>query len=73
MGKWQEIQNKYYDVTEGCIKIDAWKTTNDSEEGKVIAKVFEDKRKGTVYFDMDAKTDIYAQKAITEAAGRMYA
>lgn len=66
MSKWKEIRNDNFDEIERCITIDAWKTNNDNEEGKVIAKVYEDGNKGTVYIDADAETDEEAQTAIEE-------
>jgi hypothetical protein len=61
--KWAEIRNTNFNEEEKCFTIDAWKTKNDNEEGKVIAKVFEDI---LIYFDLDAKADMYAQEIINE-------
>lgn len=67
--KWKEIRNNNFNNEEFCITIDAWKTNSDSEEGKVIARVYRDR---TVwYLDPIARTDKYAQKVITEARKRM--
>lgn len=66
MSKWKEIRNDNFDENERCITIDAWKTSNQNEEGKIIAKVYEDGEKGTIYIDKEAETDEYAQKMINE-------
>jgi hypothetical protein len=60
---WAEIKNDFED--DGEIYIDAWKTEDDNEDGRVIAKV---KANGDVeYIDERAKTDMYAQEMIKEA------
>lgn len=60
---WLEIRSNYED--EGIVHIDAWKTSDDNEEGTVIAKV--DIKTGNVqYIDDRAKTDAYAQEIIQE-------
>lgn len=38
-----EIRNDFYDEDNNCYCIDAWKTNNQSEEGKVVARVYKDK------------------------------
>lgn len=68
--KWAEIRNDHFDEEEKCIFIDAWETDNDNEEGKVIAKIYEDGNKGTIYLDKDAETDEYAQEMINEIINR---
>lgn len=65
MSKWAEIRNDFTDEEEGVVCIDAWKTLNGSEEGKIIAKV-NYKTKKVEYLDNDAKTDSYAQEVINE-------
>lgn len=65
MSKWAEIRNDYCDEEEGKVYIDAWKTCNDNEEGKVIAKV-DYKTKEIQYLNEAAKTDDYAQEIINE-------
>lgn len=70
MSKWAEIRNDHFDEEEKCIFIDAWETDNDNEEGKVIAKIYEDGNKGTIYLDKDAETDEYAQEMINEIINR---
>lgn len=64
--KWGEIKNYYFDDEEKCYLIDAWVTDDQNEEGSVIAKVYEDRNKGVLYFDNSAKTDKYAQHMIDE-------
>ena len=66
ISKWKQINNEYFDDVERCVTIDAWKTGNPNEQGKIIAKVYEDKEKGTVYIDKKAESDEYAQEAIRE-------
>lgn len=65
MSKWREIRNNYCDEEEGKVYIDAWKTSNGNEEGKVIAKV-NYKTKEIEYLNEEAKTDEYAQEVIKE-------
>lgn len=65
MSKWREIRNDYCDEEEGKVCIDAWKTSNGNEEGKVIAKV-DYKTKEIEYLNEAAKTDEYAQEIIKE-------
>ena len=65
MSKWAEIRNDYCDEEEEKVYIDAWKTCNGNEEGKVIAKV-NYKTKEVEYLDNDARTDAYAQEIINE-------
>lgn len=63
--KWSEIRNDFYDDEGKCITIDAWITGSDDEEGRIIARVFDDGK--IEYVDEDAKTDPYAQEKIKEA------
>lgn len=65
MSKWAEIRNDFCDEDEGKVFIDAWKTCNDDEEGKVIAKV-NYKTKEIEYLDKKARTDSYVQEVIKE-------
>ena len=65
MSKWREIRNNYCDEEEGRVYIDAWKTSNGNEEGKVIAKI-DYKTKEIEYLNEAAKTDEYAQEVIKE-------
>lgn len=46
-----------------AINIDAWRTTNSNEEGKVIAKINLSNSE-VEYVDEKAKTDAYAQTVI---------
>ena len=39
MSKWKEIRCDYYNIEEEKYFVDAWKTSNDNEEGTVIAKI----------------------------------
>lgn len=70
MSKWAEIRNDYCDEEEEKVYIDAWKTCNDNEEGKVIAKV-DYKTKEIQYLNEAAKTDDYAQEVIIETLNRI--
>lgn len=59
---WSEIKSEYINE-EGFLCIDAWKTANDEEEGKVIAYV--DTLGGRViYVDPMARIDENAQEII---------
>ena len=65
MSKWREIRCDFFNEEEEKYYVDAWKTGNDNEEGKVIAKI--DLANGTVeYLDEDARTDEDAQIVINE-------
>ena len=65
MSKWSDIRCDFFNKEEEKYFVDAWKTGNDNEEGKVIAKL--DLANETVeYLDEDAKTDEYAQAVINE-------
>lgn len=70
MSKWAEIRNDYCDEEEEKVYIDAWKTCNDNEEGKIIAKV-DYKTKEIQYLNEAAKTDDYAQEVIIETLNRI--
>ncbi len=61
MSKWSEIRNDFNDGEN--ISIDAWKTSDDMEEGKVIARVSVND-KTVEYLDDDARNDAYAQEVI---------
>ena len=64
---WAEIRADYIDDTDKFLRIDAWKTGADEEEGKVIAYV--DTLSGRViYVDPIARIDAYAQELIKEAS-----
>lgn len=81
MAYWAEVRNDYFedsiDSLEGDvlarITIDAWKTSDDNEEGKVVACVMLSKRGEVLvdYHDNVARMDEMAQEAITEAKGRL--
>lgn len=68
MSKWKEIRNDYTDGIETTVE--AWMTTDDDEEGKVIAVIINDTRE-VEYNDLDAKTDEYAQEAIKDVLNRL--
>jgi hypothetical protein len=61
MSKYAEIRNNFED--NGIIRIDAWKTADDNEEGSVIAYVVNAE---ALYVDEDARFDDYAQEMIQE-------
>lgn len=70
MSKWKEIKNSFIDEDENVVCIDAWKTNDENEEGKVIAKV-DITTKEVTYLDESAKTDRYAQEVIKDAIARI--
>lgn len=58
---WSEIRDTFED--EGILHIDAWKTEDEEEDGRTIAKI--NMQNGTVeYFDERARTDESAQETI---------
>lgn len=63
--KFAEIRSNYVDEDDDITYIDAWLTTNDNEEGTVIAKI-NNKTKEIEYLDPDARTDNYAQEIIQQ-------
>ena len=60
---WTEIRNDFEDNFK--IHIDGWETTDDNENGKVIAKI-NTLTKKVKYVDKRARTDKYAQSVINE-------
>lgn len=64
MSKWNEIISDYFNEDEECVHIDGYLTGNPNEEGKTIAKIYVDGKKGTEYIDKLAETDDYAQEII---------
>lgn len=73
MSKWYEIHSDNFDEYEECYTVDAWLTDDENEQGKVIAKIYTDGGKGTVYLDEDAKTDTLAQELIDDRIMRLEA
>ena len=81
MSYWKEVKrnheetevdmdkNQFEDNIEKIIYIDAWKTEDDDEAGKVIAKVVKCKCKNVfvIYIDNLARHDAYAIEVIKEA------
>ena len=65
---WSEIKSDHED--DDKIFIDAYLTSDDNENGTVIAKV-DITSNDVVYFDERAKTDKYAQEVITECFKRL--
>jgi hypothetical protein len=63
MSIWGEIRNDFQDGD--IVYIDAWLTSDDNEEGRVIAKV-NVRTHETEYLDDRARTDGYAQEMISE-------
>ena len=64
MSKWAEIRCNHNNG-EGFWCVDAWKTSNDNEEGEVIA-VIDETSKNVYYLEPLARTDQYAQEVIKE-------
>lgn len=65
MSKWAEIRDDYVD-DDNVLHFDAWFTTDDNEEGTVIAKLNLDNMM-LEYIDDDARTDELAQEWINDA------
>lgn len=73
--KWTEVRNDYIEEANEdfhVLHIDSWKTGDDNEEGKVIAKLVGINKDGephvyVSYEDPDAKIDPLAQEVIKEA------
>jgi hypothetical protein len=73
--KWAEIRNDYIEEADEdfhVLHIDSWKTGDDTEEGKVIAKlvgIVKDEKPHIYvsYEDADARVDPLAQESIKEA------
>ena len=63
--KWTEIHCSQFDENKGVYPVDAWRTSDDNEEGKVIAEI-DLENHCVAYYDEDAKTDTYAQSVIQE-------
>ena len=71
---WSEIKSEYDELGSQepsddiikCVCIDAWKTGDENEEGKVIAKVIRTKSgdSGVVYIDNVARSHTQAQEVI---------
>lgn len=70
MSIWKDIKANNFDEADQCYTIDAWKTKNQDEEGKVIAKVYVNESKKVIYIDEKAKTDKYAQEVINKIQQR---
>jgi hypothetical protein len=65
---WGEIRTDFED--EGIVRVDAWTTDDDNEEGKVIAKI-NVVTKDVEYLDERARINNYAQEAIKEVLDRL--
>lgn len=57
-----EVRIDFYDEIDNVWCVDAWKSSNDNEEGKVVAKI-SDKGKVT-YLDRDAERDPLVRETI---------
>ena len=81
---WSSIKNDYKETEEvfqffidgdimQMIYIDAWKTDDDNEEGKTVAKVIKTKSGDVcvVYQDYIAKQDKHAQEIIQESIAEL--
>ena len=62
---WGEIRCDYLCEDDGFWRVDAWKTSDDNEEGKVIAYI-DDLTFRVLYVDPRAMTDDYAQEVIND-------
>lgn len=72
--KWMEVKCDYIceDPNDMFWRVDAWKTADDWEEGKVIAYI-DDLTGRVVYADPDAQWDEYAQAVIKEKQAELRA
>lgn len=59
-----EIRYDFFDESEKCYTIDAWKTEDDNEEGIVVAKVYEDGK--IIFLNEEAQKDVNVLAAIEE-------
>ena len=65
--KWAEIKTDYIDESDGFWRVDAWRTNDDNEEGKVIAYIEDGTDTPVVlYCDPEARADTYAQEIIAD-------
>ena len=71
MSKYAEVRSDFFDEIEEVQTVDAWMTSNDNEEGRVIAKIHLD-TKQVEYIDTDARYDDYAQEVISEVLNEGY-
>ena len=62
---WAEIRCNYMDDTDRFWRVDAWKTENESEEGKVIAYI-DDIRGRVLYIDPLAGVDETVKELVEE-------
>ena len=67
---WSELRADYEE--DGFLFIDAWKTDNDFEEGKTIAKIDLNNQLKVTYLDERAKTDKIAQEFIKDVIENEY-
>lgn len=63
--RWSEIRCNFYDEQDGFWRVDAWKTNDNDEEGKVIAMI-DSVTSRVVYVDKSARIDDYAQEIISK-------
>lgn len=62
---YSEVRNDYYDEEDHFYRIDAWKTGDDNEDGKVIAVVHYPSA-DVYYIEPEAMSSPMAQEAIKE-------
>ena len=60
-----EVRNDYYDESDHFWRIDAWKTSDDNETGKVVA-VIHDPSGDVYYIEPEATFSPLAQEAIKQ-------
>lgn len=70
MSKYAEIRSDFVNKEENALYIDAWKTNNPNEEGKILAKIDLDSKEVT-YLDKGAKTDDEVKSVINEAVCKL--
>lgn len=82
MSFWKEIKNTHVESSPSCelqkgikeiVYIDAWRTDDEDEEGKVIAQVVKCDCDNifVIYIDNVARADMYAQRVIRETVDRL--
>lgn len=77
--KWADILNYHIEDTDNgfhVLRVDAYKTANDDEEGVVIATLVGINKDGephiyTAYHDADARVDTYAKAVIKESEQKL--
>ena len=64
MKDYAEVRCDFYDNVNGYWCVDAWRTSDDNEEGKVVAHIYDNG--SVVYLDEESKQSAYAKAIIKE-------